>query len=381
MHKIPLFKIYTDQDDVKAVTKVVKSGMYWAIGPDIEAFENALVKYVGTKYALAFNSGTSALHALAIAYGFKEKDEVIVPSFSFIATANTPLFVGAKPVFAEIKDDDFGLDPKSVEDKITSRTKAIIAMHYGGGTCDIQSIKKIAKKHKLILIEDAAESLGSKVGKTMVGNFGDSAIFSFCGPKVITTGEGGAITTNNKDLYEKLKLVRSHGRLETENYFSSTAFMEYATLGYNFRMSTMTAALGSSQLKKINKIISLRRKNAKYLDYKLSKVENIILPKANKESLHVYQMYTIIVKEGKAVRDSLKKYLHKKGIMAKIFFDPVHLSYFYRNSHGYKKGYLKFTENLSEKVLSLPMYPGLTKSEMDYMTKSIIDFFQYDFNK
>jgi len=376
MHKIPLFKIYTDKEDLKAVGNVIKRGVYWAIGPDIESFEKKLADYVGTKYALAFNSGTSALHALMLAYCFDSGDEVIVPSFSFIATSNAPLFVKAKPVFAEIKEDDFGLDPVSVQKKINSKTKAIIAMHYGGSPCSIKEIKEIAKKNNLILIEDAAESLGARIGNSMVGTFGDSAIYSFCGPKVITTGEGGAITTNNKDLYEKIKLIRSHGRAENQNYFNSTELMEYVSLGYNFRMSTMTAALGISQLKKINKIIKLRRKNADYLTSKLSLIEGVITPKELKNRFNVYQMYTIIVKDGKETRDALKNHLNKNGIMAKIFFRPNHLSIFYKRDYGYKEGDLKTTEMISQKVLTLPMYPDLTKREIDFIVKEIEKFFK-----
>ena len=212
--KIPLFKIYWDKKDVDAVSKVIKSGENWAIGPEIEKLEKLIARYVGVKYAVAFNSGTSALHALMASYGFGEGDEIIVPSFSFISTANAPLFTKAKPVFAEIESATFGLDPKDVEKKITKKTRAIMPMHYGGAACQIQAIKKIADKYNLILIEDAAESLGSSVAGKKVGTFGDSAIFSFCGPKVITTGEGGAVVTNNKDLFEKLnRNLHLHVRL------------------------------------------------------------------------------------------------------------------------------------------------------------------------
>ncbi len=376
MYKIPLFKIYTDDNDVKAVTKVIESGMYWAIGPAIEDFERALAKYVGVKYALVFSSGTSALHALMLAYGFGPGDEIIVPSFTFIATANSPLFVGAKPVFVEIEDKTFGLDPQKIEEKITKKTKAIMVVHYGGMACQIEAIKEIAKKYNLVLIEDAAESLGSKIGNKKVGTFGDSAMFSFCGPKIITTGEGGAITTNNKNLFEKLKLIRSHGRQETANYFASVAYMDYVALGYNFRMSSMTAALGSSQLKKIEKVIAMRRKNAGYLDEKLSELKEITTLIAPRGYFHIYQMYTITLKEGKSIRDGLKKHLNSKGIMAKVFFDPIHLATFYKENYHYKKGDLPLTEAISDSVLSLPMYPSLTKKEMDYMAQEIKNFFK-----
>ena len=373
--KIPLFKIYSDDADMKAVEKVIKSGKDWAIGPKIEEFEKKLAEYVGIKYALVFNSGTSALHALMLAYGFKPGDEIIVPSFSFIATANAPLFVGAKPVFAEIEGKTFGLDPADVENKITKRTKAIMAVHYGGCACQIKEIKKIAKKHNLILIEDAAESLGAKIGNQKVGTFGDAAMFSFCAPKVITTGEGGAIVTNNRDIYEKMKLKRSHGRLETENYFSTTLPMDYVELGYNFRMSNISAALGVSQLEKIGKLTRMRQINSSYMIKKLSGLDEISLPIIPKNYIHIFQMFTIKINGPKSTREELKKYLNKNGIMAKVYFNPIHLAHFYEKDLEYEKGSLPTTEKISECVLTLPMYPELTKREMDYIVFNINNFY------
>ena len=373
--KIPLFKIYWDKKDVKVMTEVIKSGMNWATGPEIKKFENALAKYLGKRYGLTFNSGTSALHSLMIAFGIGPGDEVIVPSFTFIATANTPLFVGARPVFAEIEEETFGLEPKDVERKITKKTKAILPIHYGGCSCKIEKLKKIAKRYNIILIEDAAESLGAKIKDRKVGTFGDSSALSFCQNKVITTGEGGAIVTNSKDIYEKLKLIRSHGRAETENYFSSSKYIDYLRLGYNFRMSNITAALGISQLEKIGKIIKMRRKNANYLNQKLSAIKDIILPNPPQNYFHVYQMYTIRVRKGKRVRDKLKNYLNRKQIEVKVYFDPVHLTSFYKKTFGYKKGDLPITEKISDQVLSLPVYLDLTKEEMDYIIENIINFF------
>lgn len=365
--KIPLFKIYWDKEDVKAITEVIKRGMNWATGPKIEEFEQKLAKYVGTKYALVFNSGTSALHSLMLAFGIGPGDEVIVPSFTFIATANAPFFVKAKPVFAEIEEETFGLDPKDVEKKITKKTKAIIPIHYGGCSCKIKELKRIAKKYNLILIEDAAESLGAKVDNTKIGTFSDSAVLSFCQNKIITTGEGGAVVTNSKDIFEKLKIIRSHGREESNR--------DYLNLGYNFRMSDIIAALGLSQIRKINKIIKMRRENADYLTNKLAGIKDIILPIPPKNYFHVYQFYPIRVKRGKKLRNNLKDYLDKKGIMTKVYFEPVHLTSFYKKTFGYKKGDLPITEKISNQVLALPIYPNLTKQEINYIVENIIKFF------
>jgi len=373
--KIPLFKIYWDNEDIKMVNNAIKKGMFWAIGPEIEKFEKKISGYIGTKYAVSFNSGTSALHAALLAHGIKQGDEVIVPSFTFIATANAPLFVGAKPVFADIEEKTFGLDPEDVKEKITKKTKTIIPIHYGGCPCRIRELKEIAEDHNLILMEDAAESFGAKIGKKMVGTFGDSSMLSFCANKIITTGEGGCIVTDSKDIYKKLKLFRSHGRLETQNYFSSTGYMDYVTLGYNFRMSNITAALGIAQIKKVDKIIKIRREKADYMAKKLSKIKEVILPEPPKNGSSVYQMYTIRVKKGKRTRDDLMKYLAKEGIMTKVYFEPVHLTHFYRKKLGYRCK-LPVAERLSKQVLTLPMYPALTKNEINYITDKIDTFFK-----
>ena len=372
---IPLFKTYWDEEDIQSVTNVIKRGSYWATGPEIQEFENKLSEYVGAKYVVTFNSGTSALHALLLAYDLKQGDEIIVPSFTFIATANAPLFVGAKPVFAEIEDKTYGLYPEDVKERITKKTKAIMPIHYGGCPCLIRELKEIAEDYNLLLIEDAAESLGAKIKDKKVGTFGDSAMLSFCQNKVITTGEGGAITTDSKEVYEKLKLIRSHGRLETQDYFTSTEYMDYVTLGYNFRMPTMCAALGLSQIKKIDEVIKMRRERADYMTKNLSGIKEIRLPIPPSDYFHVYQMYTIRIDGTKQVKNKLIQYLADKGIMSKVCFDPIHLSYFYRNELGFRKGDLPMTERISDQVLTLPFYPTLTKEEMDYIIEQITNFY------
>ena len=372
--KIPLFKIYWDDIDVEAVTEAIKAGMNWATGPNVEKFEYMIASYVGTKYAVTFNSGTSALHAALLSHGIKKGDEVIVPSFTFIATANAPLFVGANPVFADIEEESFGLDPEDVKEKITEKTKAIIPIHYGGCPCKIRELKEIAEDYGLILIEDAAESLGARIGDKKVGTFSDSGMFSFCAPKVITTGEGGVMVTNSKDVYEKMKLIRSHGRVETQDYFSSAEYLDYITQGYNFRMSNIVAALGIAQFKKIDKIVEMRRENADYMSEKLSKIKEIKIPSPPKDYFHIYQMYSIEIKGGNETRDELAKYLNRNGIMTKIYFEPIHQSHFYKNTLRYKHK-LPITEKMSSRILTLPMYPALQQKEMNYITKNIDLFF------
>jgi len=370
--KIPLFKIYWDEEDVEGATEAIKSGMNWAVGLNIDKFEKMIAKYIGTKYCIVFNSGTSALHTVLLAHGIGKSDEVIVPSFTFIATANAPLFVGAKPVFADIEKETFGLDPIDVEKKITNKTKAILPIHYGGCPCKIKELKETAEDHNLFLIEDAAESFGAKVGDKMVGTFGESSMLSFCQNKIITTGDGGAIATDSSDIYERSKLIRSHGRLEISDYFSSIGSMDYITLGYNFRMSNIIAALGISQLKKVDKIIEIRRKNAKYLTERLRKeVKDVIPPNPPDAYYHVYQMYTIVAKH----RDELMNYLAYKGIMTKIYFAPIHLTHFYKNVLKYRCK-LPVTEEVASQILTLPMHPDLTKEEMDFVIEEIKKFYE-----
>ena len=373
--KLPLYKIYSDDEDVELVSKIIKRGSKWAIGPEIEELEHAIKEYVGTDYCLTFNSGTSALHAAFLANGIGRNDEIIVPSFSFISTANSVLFVNAQPVFTEIEELTYGINPELLSEKINNNTKAIVPMDYGGMSCKIAEIKEIAESNNTLLIEDAAEGLGSSINNKKVGSFSDSAIFSFCGNKVLTTGEGGAIVTNSKQVYDKAKLIRSHGRVDNKAYFDNEKSSNYLDIGYNWRMSSITAALGISQLRKLDKIIKMRQKNASYLIKGLEKNSEIILPRAFKNFEHIYQMFTIRLKN-KRIRDELQNFLTEKKIFSKIYFEPIHLSTFYREKFGFKKGDLPITEKISEQVLTIPLYPNMNKEEMDYLINSILEFFE-----
>jgi len=358
--KIPLFKMYYDDNDVKNVTSIIKRGMFWGLSSsETIELEKMVSEKIGVKHCVVFNSGTSALHALMIAYGFKKNNEIIVPSFTFIAVANAPLFVNSTPKFAEIEEESYGLDPHDTFAKINKNTKAIIPVHYAGKICKINEISKIA---------------GSKLNNKMAGSFGDSSVLSFAWNKVITSGEGGAAVTNSKEIFEKLLLIRSHGRIDKESYFLSTKSPQYVTLGYNWRISAMTAALAISQLKKLEKLVKMRIKNANYMTGKLSKYNQIITPMEEKNSIHSYMMYTIRLKQGKKFRDGLQNYLIKKGIQAKIIFEPIHLSDFYRKKLKCRKGMLPKTEEIADQVLTLPMYPHLKRNEMNFMVESIKEF-------
>ena len=372
--RIPLYKVSNDSSEIKAISKVIKRGMDWAIGPEVEKFENDLAKYIGTRYCVSFNSGTSAGHAALLSYNLKNNDQVLVPSFSFIATANWPLMVNAITKFVDIEEINYGMNPKNIEESISKKTKIIMPTHYAGLPCKIDEIRRISKKNKITLIEDAAESIGSKINKQKVGTFGEVAIFSFAGNKILTSGEGGAVVTDSKEKFEKLKLIRSHGRKTIKNYFSNIQTPRYVELGYNWRMSSITAALCLSQLNKIEKLINLRRQNAKYYQKKLAKIDGLKIHAEPKGYKHVYQLFSVQL-PSKRIRDGLSKFLAKKGIMSKVFFEPIHLTKHFSN-YKIKQERLKITETVSERILSLPMYPELTKEEITEITGSINEFLE-----
>ena len=374
--KIPLFKTHWQQDNIDAVNRVISRGSYWATGPEIEEFEQELAKFNNQKYALTFNSGTSALHAMYLAVDVKGK-EVICPSFTFVATANAIVAAGGIPIFAESEEETFGLDAEDVKKRITPNTKAIIALHYAGGVSrDIEKLQQLAKEHNLILLEDNAHSLGVKKNNQLCGTFGKAAALSFCQNKLITTGEGGAIITNSKEIYEKMKLIRSHGRVESiaGDYFSHTGDNDYVEVGFNFRMPTMCAALGLSQLKHFQETMNLRITAGNYLNEHLKKIKELTAPEPHHNSDHFYQMYTIKLQD-QATRDALQKHLEQKSIMSKVYYNPVHLKTFYRKNYNYKAGSLPKTEAIANKILTLPIYPGMPQAECDEIINSIKEFF------
>lgn len=374
--KYPLFNIYWDENDIKGVTDVIKRGSYWATGPENKLFEQKLQKFFGVDYVVSFNSGTSALHAVLLAYDIASR-EVILPSMSFISTANCVILAKGTPIFAEIEEETLGLDLEDVKEKITSKTKAIIPVHYGGKVCkNIKALKEIADDNNLLLIEDNAESFGATINNKYAGTIGHAGMLSFCQNKIITTGEGGAICTNDENVYNKLLLIRSHGRVETPNtdYFSNIHEMDYVIVGYNYRMPTICAALGLSQLEKIDKIIQLRREKGKYYDKNLKNCSGIqTFPEINGLK-SVYQLYSILLNEPEK-RDELQEFLVKKGIYTKIYFYPIHLKTLYRNKFGYKTGDLPITEKLSKRILTIPFSLKFTDKDQDFIIKMIKNFF------
>ncbi|MBC8500895.1 MAG: DegT/DnrJ/EryC1/StrS family aminotransferase [Nanoarchaeota archaeon] len=364
---IPLAKPYIDKKDIKEVERVLKSGRL-SLGPKINEFERFFAKIIGTKYAVAVNSGTSGLHLCVRSLGIKEGDEVITSPFSFVASANCMLFEKAKPIFADVDEDTFNLNPNLIEDKITSRTKAILPVHVFGQSCDMSKIINIAKKHNLKVIEDACESLNSTYKNKKVGTFGDAAVFAFYPNKQITTGEGGMIVTNNKKTAEACRSMRNQGRGE------SMQWLTHEQLGYNYRITDMQAALGISQLKKIDFLINQRRKVVAMYMNELSEIPQVKSPVVDKFNTHTWFVFPIQVSEKD--RDRLIEHLLKEGIQSKAYFyPPIHLQPFYKKSFGYRKGDFPVAEKISKTTLILPMFVGMTRKEVINVKNSIIKFY------
>ena len=331
---------------------------------------------MGRKHAVSFNSGTSALHAAMIALGIGPGDEVVVPSFTFIATANASLFVQAAPVFADIEPTTYGLDPASVEKVLTPRSKALVAVHIGGIVCTYaDELEELARERKLLMIEDACEALGSTANGRKAGSYGVVSVLSFAPNKLISTGEGGMVLTDDRRVYEKLSLVKSHGRLDREPYFSTPRPPEYVGLGYNWRMPSMAAALGISQIRRLGKAITLRRRVASSISTGLARVNAVETPSEPKGFRHTYQMYTIRVRGGRSVRDRLRDFLGVKGIVSKVYFDPIHRIRFYRGITGSRAPHLPVTDSVSNEVLSLPIYPTMKKEEVAYLVRCVRELF------
>jgi perosamine synthetase len=373
---IPLFKIHWDDDDLEAVNKVIKAGSRWCIGPSIDQFEEQIRQRNGVNYCVTFNSGGSALHALMLAHKIGPGSEVIVPSFTFIATALTPLYVGARPVFADIERESLGLDPEDVKAKLSSNTKAIMPIHFGGFPCLVKELREIAQDAGVLFIEDAAEAYGAEVEGTRVGALSNSAIFSFCQNKVLTTGEGGCAVTDDEEVARRLRLVQSYGRQMEGDYFSKSDGIDYVEVGYNWRLSSMAAALGLSQLNKVDELIRRRRENAAYLDARLGKIAGVELITPRDRTTAVYQMYTVKVRGGRETRDALSAFLKERNIASKVYFEPAH-NYTVFKELGLSDVNLPSTAVMASEVLTLPFYPYMTKLEMDEVIGAIEEYFAH----
>ena len=359
---IPIAKPIIGEDEINAVTAVLRSGSI-AQGKKVEEFEKAFAEFIGTKYAVAVNSGTAALHIDLLSHGIGEGDEVITSPFTFIATANSILFTGAKPAFADIEEDSFNIAPDSIVEKITPRTRAIMPVHLYGQPCNMKRIMRIAQEHGLIVIEDACQAHGAEYEGEKVGAFG-TGCFSFYATKNITIGEGGMITTNDKDIAQKAKMIRSHG--QRERYF-------HEILGYNYRMTDIAAAIGLCQLGKLKGFNSKRIENAKFLTERLRGIKGLIPPSIKSNTKHVFHQYTVRITQDFGIsRDELRQKLMNKGVATEVYYPlPIHKQPLYQNL-GYDD-HLPNSEKAAKEVLSLPVHPSLTKEDLENVVRAMQD--------
>jgi len=355
---------YLGNEEVEALREVIRSG-YLAYGPIVKEFEDEFSKYLGVRYALTVSNGTIALYSALKALNIGKGDEVIVPDFSFIATASAVILSGAKPIFADIDLDTYTLSPDDVERKVTSRTKAIIPVHLYGHPADMDPLIKLAEEHNLFIIEDCAQSHGAEYRGAKTGTLGTVGAFSFYATKNLTMGEGGAVTTNSDEIAEFIKYFRNHGQNGRYNH---------VRIGWNFRISSLQGAIGLAQLRKLDKMNSRRREVATLYNEALSKIECIKTPIEKSWAKHVYHQYTIWIRK-QGLRDKLSKYLHSAGIQTSIHYPkPIHLQPALKE---YGEGVdCPNSLRASSHLLSLPMHPGLTDNDVELVIKNVRRFFQ-----
>jgi len=365
------------RDDIRAVVGVLKSN-FLTQGPKVLELEHKICKYTGAKYAVAVSNGTTALDLSIRALNIKPGKEGITSPNTFVASANAMLYNSISPVFADIDSKTYNLDPRAAEKLVNAKTKLIVAVHYAGQPCDMPAIKKIAKKRKLFVIEDAAHAIGSKYKDgSNVGSckYSDLTTFSFHPVKNITTGEGGAITTNNKELYDRLIMLRTHGITKDPQKMSKTPgpwYYEMQELGFNYRMSDLQAALGVSQFKKIDRFKQKRRQIVEKYNKAFESLANITIPFEAEGIDSMFHLYTLLIdfeKIGKS-RQEVMKLLGAKQVGSQVLYIPVYHQPFYRKL-GYKKGLCPQAEKYYEKALSLPLYPGLSSFQINRVIKSL----------
>jgi perosamine synthetase len=353
---IPISKPIIGDEEVKAVVDVLRSGML-VQGKKTQELERRFAEFCGVKHAVALNSGTAAIHAALYALGIKDGDEVITTPFTFVASANPVLMLGAKVVFADILPDTFNMDPTCLERAITKRTKAIIPIDLFGLSADYGKIKKIADKHNLFIVEDACQAHGAKFFVRAAGSLGDLACFSFYATKNMMCGEGGMVTTDNPEYAEMCKRFRHHGQSEQTRY-------EYYDIGYNYRIMDLTAALALAQLERLPGFISARQRNAELYREGLVDIPGLILPKCPEGYEHVYNQYTILCDNQKVMRDELATRLKEQGVGTSIYYPkPLHLHRHFAKL-GYKDGDFPVSEEYAKRVLSLPVGPHVNESDM-----------------
>jgi perosamine synthetase len=361
--KYPVYQPSLSGNEKKYVMECLDSSWISSKGKFINQFEEKFSQYLDVKFSASVCNGTVALHAALLALGIGKDDEVIVPTFTYIASVNAVNYTGTTPVFVDSKEDTWQMDPEDVKRKITSKTKAIMAVHLYGGVCEMNELLKICKENNLFLIEDTAEAFGSKYKGKFAGTFGDISTFSFFGNKTITTGEGGMVSTNSKELYDMVFRIKGQGLAAGKEYYHNI-------VGYNYRMTNICAAIGFAQLENANSIITKKRKIANWYNKQLNGLP-LQLPKETKDVFHSYWMYTVMLNDADK-RDALRVFLREKGIETRPTFHPVHKMPMY-----FKKGVtFPVAESLALKGINLPSYPELKEGDVKFICKIISEFFK-----
>ncbi|WLD93089.1 UDP-4-amino-4,6-dideoxy-N-acetyl-beta-L-altrosamine transaminase [Alkalihalobacillus sp. AL-G] len=378
---LPYGRQWISEEDIEAVVKVLK-GDFLTTGPAVKAFEEKVAEYVGAEYAVSFSNGTAALHGACFAAGITTGDEVITTPMTFAASANCVLYQGGKPIFADIDENTYNIDPEKIEELITPNTKAIIPVDFTGQPADLEAILSIAEKHNLIVIEDAAHAIGAEYNGEKIGSISDMTMFSFHPVKHVTTGEGGIITTNNKSYFQKLISFRSHGITRNnaeliENH--GPWYYEMQSLGFNYRLTDIQAVLGISQLDQLDYFINIRRKFVSRYNEAFTKISEVNVPKQNPEghsSWHLYILH-LDLNQLSGTRKQIFEALHKENIGVNVHYIPVHLHPFYQGL-GYEKGICPKSEQLYEEIITLPLFPAMTDNDVEDVinaVKKVVDHF------
>jgi len=373
-----------DKSDKQAVLDVLNENKYLTTGPKVSEFENKVKEYCNVKYACAVNSGTAALHLAIHALDLNKTDEVIVTCLSFVASSNAILYCNVKPVFCDIDENTMNIDPDKIEDLITENTKAIVVVDFAGQPCDYHKIIPIVKKHNLVLIEDAAHSIGCQINscptKPKVGSFADITTFSFHPVKNITTCEGGMTVTNNKKYYDRMKVFLTHGitRDYKDREKSASHYYEMVNLGYNYRIPDLLCALGISQLKKLDKFIKKRQDIAKMYDKKLQKLNKYLVPLTQKfeNAYHIY-VIKLNLNNLKTDRDTIFKAMKAEGIGVNVHYMPIHLHPYYKNNLNTYEGMMPVAEKVYKQIITLPIFPLMTDNDIDDVVNSLNKVLEY----